>query len=181
MDTAPSSPLAYLASLPTSLPPVAGGYGWPTMSGREGWLVVLVGLLIVFGALPIWSFASAPMGGAWWSLTSFLVWSPWWRMEEKIGFVDSSINKPGDRPDQEVSCLFLRISPCCRGGGRGDKQELRARLRRPDKATRSWSISSVAVVARRWRLPEFSFFWERIHGDRWPAFAAPSPLTFRIE
>lgn len=98
---------------------------------------------------PFWSFASAPSGGAWWSSTSFLVWSPWCGIEEKSGSVGSSINNPGDQPDLEVSFLLHRISPCRRGGGRGGVEELRAHLRCPDKATRSWSISPVVAVARR--------------------------------
>jgi hypothetical protein len=97
-------------------------------------------------------------------------------------FVNSSPNKPGCLPDLEVSSLHLVISSCYSGGGRRGIEELRARLRRPDKVIRPWSIFSAATAERCWRSPEFSlFFFEGdAPGDRWPASVALQPLTHMV-
>lgn len=144
--------------------------------------MVAVGLLLVIGVLPCWSAASTPTGGVRWPSEPFLACSPWWKMREMRGSVDSSYNKPGDRPDLEVRLLVPLISASRRCEGRGGVEEQRARLRRPGKVIRSWCISSTAIVARRWRSSEFSSSsdgWAR--GDRWPAFSALLSLTVLVE
>lgn len=131
--------------------------------------------------MPFWSSTSTPTGSVWWLSDSFLAWPPWWRMGEMRGSVHSSLNKARDQSDLEVCSLLPVISSCCRGG-RGEDEELRARLCRPDKVIRPWSVSSAAIAERCWRSPEFSrFIRGHTPGDRWPASVDLSPLTHMVE
>jgi hypothetical protein len=73
VDTVVSPLLAYIdsfAASPAPLPPVASDHGWLRMGGREGRMVIVVGLLLVFGALAIWSRSPARENSGRWSTCS---------------------------------------------------------------------------------------------------------------
>jgi hypothetical protein len=132
-------------------------------------MVVIVGMLLVFGSMPFWSSASRSSGGLRWSTVSLLSCFPGWRMREMRCSVISSFNKPGSRSDPVVlshrSGADLKVSlllPCCLGG-RGDEEVKLdsagsgALKGGAGTAVISWSIYPAAL--RRLSPSSCWFFW----------------------